>query len=165
MVLVAVVRLVAIGPSLGSVVCVSVPVDPPPISIPPPRPVVIAGVLVALEALGVLVLAVVNVTSGLNSDSPIGRTLAQGAYYLVLALLLLACASGVLRGRRWGRTPSLIAQIVVVAVGVWLIAPSGQFGWGIALILLGGVTGYLLVSKPANAWINQFPLPFAEPDQ
>lgn len=142
----------------------SVPVDPPPISIPPPRPVVIAGYLVVLEAVGVLVLAVVNVASGISSDSPIGRTLAQGAYYVVLALLLLACASGVLRGRRWGRTPSLIAQIVLVAIGVWLIAPSGQFGWGIALVVLGGITGYLLVSKPANAWINQFPLPFAEPD-
>jgi hypothetical protein len=105
------------------------------------------------------------VLSGISSDSPIGRNLAQGAYYLVLALLLLACASGVLRGRRWGRTPSLIAQIVVVAIGVWLVAPSGQFGWGIALIVLGGLTGYLLVSKPANAWIDQFPLPFAEPDQ
>jgi hypothetical protein len=144
---------------------VSVPADPPPISIPPPRPVVIAGYLVVLEALGVLVLAVVNVASGISSDSPIGRTLAQGAYYVVLALLLLACASGVLRGRRWGRTPSLIAQIVLVAVGVWLIAPSGQFGWGIALVVLGGITGYLLVSKAANAWTNKFPLPFAEPDQ
>ena len=143
----------------------SVPVDPPPVSIPPPRPVVIAGLLVVIEAVGVLVLAVVNVLSGLSSDSPIGRNLAQGAYYVVLALLLLACASGVLRGRRWGRTPSLIAQIVVVAIGVWLVAPSGQYGWGIGLIVLGGVTGYLLVSKPANAWINKFPLPFAEPDQ
>ena len=27
--------------------------------------------------------------------------------------------------------------------------------------MLGGVTGYLLVSKPANAWINRFPLPFS----
>src|SRR6478735_6284279 len=79
------------GPALGSVGGVSVPVDP--------RPVVIAGLLVVIEAVGVLVLAVVNVLSGLSSDSPIGRNLAQGAYYVVLALLLLACASGVLRGR------------------------------------------------------------------
>ncbi len=70
-----------------------------------------------------------------------------------------------LRGRRWGRTPCLVVQIVLVLIGVWLVAPSGQFGWGIALIVLGGVTGYLLVSKPANAWINRFPLPFAEPDR
>ena len=75
-----------------------------------------------------------------------------------------------LRGRRWGRTPCLITQIVLVLIGVWLIAPSGQYAWGIGLIALGGVAGYLLVSKPANAWISRFPLPFcrcsrAEPDQ
>ena len=140
--------------------------DPPPISIPPPRPVVIAGMLVLLEAIrsagrwpGATLI------SGLAEDIAIGRTLAQTAYYLVLALLLAACANGVLRGRRWGRTPCLVAQVVLVLVGIWLIAPSGSSAGVSAWSLLGGVTGYLLVSKPANAWINRFPLPFAEPDQ
>ena len=95
----------------------------------------------------------------------IGRTLAQFAYYIVLAALLVLCASAVLRGRRWGRIPCLVVQVVLVAIGVWLVAPSAQFGWGIGLILLGGITGYLLVSKPANEWINRFPLPFSGPDQ
>jgi hypothetical protein len=135
--------------------------DPPPISIPPPRPVQIAGVLVLVEAAGLLALAGTTLISGLTEDIAVGRTLAQTAYYVVLALAIAACARGVLRGRRWGRTPCLIVQIVLVAVGVWLIAPSGQFGWGTALIALGGITGYLLISKPANAWINQFPLPFS----
>ncbi|MET0863207.1 MAG: hypothetical protein ABWZ98_02620 [Nakamurella sp.] len=135
--------------------------DPPPISIPPPRPVQLAGFLVLLEALGLLVLAGTTLVSGLTEDIAVGRTLAQTGYYIVLALAVAACASGLLRGRRWGRTPCLVLQVVLVAIGIWLIAPSGQFGWGIALIVLGGVTGYLLVSKPATAWINQFPLPFA----
>ena len=121
----------------------------------------VAGVLVLLEAVGLLVLAGSTLVSGLTEDIAVGRTLAQTAYYVALALALAACASGVLRGRRWGRTPCLIVQVMLVAIGVWLIAPSGQFGWGIALIVFGGVTGYLLVSKPANAWINRFPLPFA----
>ena len=95
----------------------------------------------------------------------IGRTLAQFAYYIVLAALLVLCASAVLRGRRWGRTPCLVVQVVLVLIGVWMVAPSGQYGWGITLIALGGVTAYLLVNKPASAWINRFPLPFAEPDQ
>ena len=135
--------------------------DPPPITIPPPRPVQIAGILVLLEAVGLLVLAGATLVSGLTEDIAVGRTLAQTAYYVVLALALAACAGGVLRGRRWGRTPCLIVQIVLLAIGVWLIAPSGQIGWGIALIVIAGVTGYLLVSKPANAWINRFPLPFS----
>ena len=144
---------------------VSAPADPPPLSIPPPRPVAAAAVLVLVEAAGLLVLAGVTLISGLTDGSPLGRTSAQVLYYVVLALLLAICANGVLRGRRWGRTPCLVAQIILVAIGVWLIAPSGQYVWGIALVTIGGLSGYLLVSPPANAWINRFPLPFAEPDQ
>ena len=137
----------------------------PPISIPPPRSVVVAAALVLLEGVGLLALAVATLVSGLTENIAIGRTLAQFAYYIVLAALLVLCASAVLRGRRWGRTPCLVAQVVLVLIGVWMVAPSGQYGWGITLIALGGVTAYLLVNKPASAWINRFPLPFAGPDQ
>jgi hypothetical protein len=144
---------------------VTVPVDPPPITIPPPRLVALAGLLVLVEAFGVLVLAGFTVVSGLAADAPFGQVAAQGMYYLVIAALIAACGTAVLRGRRWGRTPSLLTQIVMIAIGIWLIAPSGQLIWGILLILMGGFTGGLLVSRPANAWINQFPAPFApEPD-
>ncbi len=139
--------------------------EPPPISIPPPRSVQVAAVLVLAQGVGLMALAVATLVSGLTENIAIGRTLAQFAYYVVLAALLVLCASAVLRGRRWGRTPCLVVQVVLVAIGVWMVAPSGQFGWGIGLILLGGCTGYLLLGKPANEWINRFPLPFAEPDQ
>jgi len=59
----------------------------------------------------------------------------------------------------------LLVSIVLVLIGVWMVAPSGQYGWGIALIVLGGATGYLLLNKPASEWINRFPLPFAGPDR
>jgi hypothetical protein len=139
--------------------------EPPPISIPPPRPVFLAAGLVLVEAVGLLALAVATLVSGLTEDIAIGRTLAQFGYYVVLSALLVLCASAVLRGRRWGRTPCVVVQVVLVLIGVWMVAPSGQFGWGIGLIVLGGITGYLLVGKPANQWINRFPLPFAEPDR
>ena len=139
--------------------------DPPPISIPPPRPVRVAAVLVLLEALGLAVLAGVNLVSGLSESLSVGRTLAQAAYYLVLAAAVACCAAGLLCGRRWARTPSLVAQVVVSAIGVWLIAPSGQLLWGPVLVLAGGAGAALLLSRPANAWISRFPLPFAEPDR
>ncbi len=145
---------------MGSLAVVSTP-----ISIPPPGPVRVAAVLVLVEALGVVALAVLNLVSGLAEALAVGRTLAQAAYYLVIAAALALCASGLLRGRRWARTPSLVAQIVVFAIGVWLIAPSGQLVWGPLLVLAGGAGAVLLLSRPANAWINRFPLPFAEPDR
>src|SRR4029077_1252462 len=82
--------------------------EPPPISIPPPRPVVLAAVLVLVEAGGVVALAVATLVSGLTEDIAIGRTLAQFAYYVVLSALLVVCATALLRGRRWGRTPCLV---------------------------------------------------------
>lgn len=139
--------------------------DPPPLSIPPPGPVRVAAGLVLLEVLGLLVLAGVNLVSGLSESLSVGRTLAQVVYYLVIAAALALCATGLLRGRRWARTPSLVAQIVVFAIGVWLIAPSGQLVWGPLLVLVGGAGAALLLSRPANAWISRFPLPFAEPDR
>lgn len=139
--------------------------DPPPISIPPPRPVVVAAWLVLLEAAGLVVLAGVNLVSGLSEGLSVGRTLAQVAYDLVLAAALAFCATGLLRGRRWARTPSLVAQVVVFAIGVWLVAPSGQYVWGPLLVLAGGSGAGLLLSRPTNAWINRFPLPFAGPDR
>lgn len=147
----------------------SVPVDPPsanpPVTIPPPQPVLVAGLLVLVECVGLLVLAGTTLVSGLNEDIAVGRTMAQTLYYVVLALLLGACALAILRGRRWGRTPCLVVQAVLVLIGIWLIAPSEQYLAGGAVVILAGITGYLLVSRPANAWISRFPLPFAEPDQ
>lgn len=144
----------------------SISPDPAPITIAPPPVVTAAGVLVLAEAAGTLVLAGTTLSTGLADSGPVGHVLAQAAYFVVLALLLAACATAIIRGRRWGRTPCLLAQVVIVAIGVWMIAPSGQFAWGIALVLAGGVTGGLLVSGPANAWINLFPPPFApEPDR
>ena len=125
----------------------------------------VAGVLVLVEAVGLVVLAVTTLISGLTEDIAVGRTLAQTGYYIVLALLFAVCAAAILRGRRWGRTPCLVVQAVLLLIAIWLIAPSGQYAVGIGLLVLAAVTGYLLLSKPANAWINRFPLPFAEPDQ
>ena len=122
--------------------------------------------LVLVEAIGLLVLAVTTLVSGLTEDIAIGRTLAQTGYYVVLALLLAACAAAILRGRRWGRTPCLVVQAVLLLIGdladrAERAVRGGDRGWWCS----AAVTGYLLLSKPANAWINRFPLPFAEPDQ
>jgi hypothetical protein len=148
---------------------VTIEPDPPPISIPPPRSVVVAAALVLLEAAGLVVLSGVNLVSGLTVSAAegqsVGRTLAQVAYYLVLATALAFCAGGLLRGRRWARTPSLVAQVVVFAIGVWLVAPSGQYVWGPLLVLVGASGAALLLSRPTNGWVNRFPLPFAGPDR
>jgi hypothetical protein len=124
--------------------------------------VAVAGVLVLVEAAGLVVLAVTTVVTGLAPGSPTGQTLAQGGYFVLLAGLLTLCATAVLRGRRWGRTPCLLTQLIAIGIGIYLALPSGRPLLGVALILFAGATGYLLVNRTASDWVNRFPLPFAE---
>ena len=83
-----------------------------------------------VEAVGLLVLAGTTLVSGLTEDIAVGRTLAQTGLLRGPRRTVGLCAIAVLRGRRWGRTPCLITQIVLVLIGVWLIAPSGQYALG-----------------------------------
>ncbi len=137
-----------------------------PLRIPPPPPVVASAVLLCLEALGVIVLAAIVVVSGLGNSASTGQLLAQAAYYVVLAAAMAMCGVALLQGRRWGRTPTIVVQIILLAVGYWMAVPSGRPGWGIALIVVSLVTGGLLITRPANDWINRFPALFGpEPDQ
>jgi hypothetical protein len=140
---------------------VSAPQDPPPLRIPPPDTVRRAAFLVLVEAAGLLVLSVAGVVSGWNApETSLGRLAAQTGYYVVLAVLVGACALALLDGRRWGRTPALLLQVVMIAIGVWLIAPSGRWFWGPVVIAFGVAAGSQLLSRSANAWIEKFPTPF-----
>lgn len=139
----------------------SAPQDPPPLRIPPPDTVRRAAYLVLAEAAGLLVLSVTGLISGWGApETSVGRLAAQTGYYVVLAVLIGACALALLGGRRWGRTPAFLVQVVLVLVGVWLIVPSERLFWGPVVIVLGVVTGAQLLSRSANAWIERFPTPF-----
>jgi hypothetical protein len=119
--------------------------------------VVVSGVLVGVEALGIAVLAVLTVVSGLRNGARTAQVIGQGLYFIVLALLIGVVGAGLLRGRRWSRTPAIVAQLVLIAIGVWLAGPSGRVLWGIGLVALGVAAGGLLLTPPANAWIRRFP--------
>ncbi|SDO26379.1 hypothetical protein SAMN04515671_0356 [Nakamurella panacisegetis] len=125
-----------------------------------------AGALVIAEALGLVVLAGVIVASGLRHSAAVGQLLAQGAYYVILAAGMVSCGLALLRGRRWGRTPALVVQIVLAAVGYWMAVPSGRLLLGLALIGVAVVTGGLLLTRAANVWVSRFPSLFGpDPDR
>jgi hypothetical protein len=120
-----------------------------------------AGVLICLEAVGVLVLTVMIVLSGFRNDARTGQLLGQAAFFVVCAAAMVVCGLSLISGRRWGRSPTIVVQVVVAATGYYLAVPSGRLGWGLALFVLAVVTGGLLLTKPANDWISRFPHPFA----
>lgn len=116
--------------------------------------------LICLQAVGVLVLTVLIVVSGLGNGASMGSLLGQAAFFVICAGAMVACGLGLIGGRRWGRSPTIVVQIVLAAVGYYLAVPSGRPGWGIALFLVAAVTGGLLLTKPANEWISRFPALF-----
>ncbi len=133
---------------------------PGPVSIAPPKPVAASGVLVCLQAVGIVALTIVILVSGFRHSAAAGQLLAQAAYFLLIAAAMALCGRALLRGRRWGRTPTIVVQIVIAAVGYWLAVPSGRLVWGAVLIVLAVTTGGLLLTKPANDWISRFPVLF-----
>lgn len=139
------------------------PPDPPtdgPVSIPPPPAVRIAAILVAVQGLGLVVLAVATLFSGIAHRADTAQLGAQVGYFVILGGALVLVAGGLLRGRRWARTPALVAQVVVIAVGMWMAFPSARLSQGLSVIGIGVLTFGLLVSPRANHWIKQFPTPF-----
>ena len=139
----------------------SAPVDPPPLSIPPPTSVRVAAVLVLVEAVALLAVAAGTGISGFRHGTVgTGVVLGQLAYYLVLAAALAGVAVGLLQGRRWARTPALVIQIITLGVGFYLAVPSGRLGWGVLVAAVAVVAGALLASRTATDWIKQFPTPF-----
>jgi hypothetical protein len=117
----------------------------------------VAGALICVQAVGVVVLAVLIVVSGFRNAAAVGQLLGQAAFFLVCAVGMVACGWSLIGGRRWGRSPTIVVQVVLAAVGYYLAVPSGQLGWGIALVIFALVTGGLLLTRPANDWISRFP--------
>lgn len=133
------------------------PRDPPPISVPPPTQVKVAAVIVLVEAAALVGVGLLTLVSGLSNAASTGQLLAQVAYYLVLALALAAVGAGLLRGRRWPRTPALVVQLITLGVGFYLAVPSGHPGWGAPLGVIALVAAFLLVGRAASEWIGRFP--------
>ncbi|MEO7126846.1 MAG: hypothetical protein ABI382_03315 [Nakamurella sp.] len=148
------------SPALPSASSPAQPSGPAPAVIPPPGTVRVAAILVALQGLGLVMLAGLTLVSGLDNHASGAQLGAQVGYFAILGAALVFVASGLLRGRRWGRTPALVAQVVAIAVGMWMAFPSARLAQGLALIGFAALTFGLLVSPRANHWIKLFPAPF-----
>lgn len=133
--------------------------SPPPVSIPPPGTVRLAAVVVLLEAAALLLQGVLSLVSGIDHGADAAQLGAQVGYFVILGALLAAVAVGLLRGRRWARSPAIVAQVVALAIGMWMAFPSEQLRWGLIVIALAGGALAMLFSPTANHWIKQFPTP------
>ena len=113
-------------------------------SAPVQRPVtlILAAVLIAIEALSALVFAGLEIGQVQPSRPGIGVGVAalMGSF----GLLLLVVARGVLRGRRWSRAPGVVTQLIMLPVA-WSFR-GGETSWlafALGMVAIGALVGLL----------------------
>ncbi|WP_345377900.1 hypothetical protein [Pseudonocardia yuanmonensis] len=114
----------------------------------PPVQVRAAAAVVALEGLVGLAAAVVF---GVASEGGLGARLGESSYFVLLGAALLFLAVLLWRGRPGARTPSIVAQLLLVPF-VYSQLAEGRLAIGVVALLLVVGTFLLLVSEPARRW-------------
>jgi peptidoglycan/LPS O-acetylase OafA/YrhL len=117
----------------------------------PPRQVLLAGGIVGAQGLVGVAVALVFLVRAIGSGAP-GAGIAEAVYFLLVGGAVLFAGTGLLRGKRWARTPAIVAQLLLLPVVYSLIGPSQQLVPGIlaGLVVIG--TFLLLISEPSRAW-------------
>lgn len=121
-------------------------------SAPAPRPVRIAGLLVAAQALAAVGFAGVLLVGALSGAERVADVVAQGVLFLLFGAGMVAVAVGLVSGRRWARAPALVIQFLLLPVVYSLAGPSHQVGVGLAVGVLVVATLALLLGQQAKQW-------------
>jgi hypothetical protein len=114
-----------------------------------PRSVLVAAIIEAVEAVGVLAGAVWAGVATANGHSYHRNSgVAITIIGIGTAIGLLLVARGVRSGRRWSRTPAMLTQLFTGIVAIYLIQ-SGRPDFGVPAILLA-ITGLGALLTPAS---------------
>jgi carbon starvation protein CstA len=118
----------------------------------------LAAAAQGLEAVGLLVVAAVNVSelAGGQTDQR-SNAIAFIGVEVIVAIGLAAIAAGIWRVRPWSRTPAMMTQVLAVIIGVVLIQ-AGRLGWGLPALVfaaagLAGLfapTSFRALSRPGG---------------
>lgn len=123
-----------------------------PIEAPTPRPVYAAGVLVALQGLAGVAFALALLISVVAGNSHPGNVLGEAGYFALVTAGVLTVGIGLLRGRRWARSPAVVVQLLLLGVAWYLLGPSGQPLAGVLLGVLCLAVLVLLFTGRSRAW-------------
>ncbi|WP_300019232.1 hypothetical protein [Pseudonocardia sp.] len=127
----------------------------------PPPQVRLAGVLVAVQGLLGLGFAVALLLRAGSAALPASSVLGESALFVVLGGAVAATGAALVAGRRWARTPAIVAQLLLLPVVYSLIGPSRQLLLGIVAGLFVVATFMLLISERSRVWSMGLDLPDA----
>jgi peptidoglycan/LPS O-acetylase OafA/YrhL len=127
-----------------------------------PTTIVVAAVVEGIEALMVLIAAVLaGVDTGQGKSYQLSSGIAITIIGVVMAGLLGLVAYGLRRPRRWTRTPALLTQLFVGIVGIYLLQ-GGRYDWGVPAVALA-LAGFVTLFAPASTRALTAGLPQPEP--
>lgn len=125
-----------------------------PLPEPLASPVGRAAVLVALEGVVLLVFGAVYAVAGVRGQAETRVGAELGALLVGLAGVgLLLVARGLLRRRRWARSPAVAVQLVTLLTAFSLMS-TPLAGAATVALLLAVVVVYLLFTGPARAELD-----------
>ncbi|HEY5516093.1 MAG TPA: hypothetical protein VIK12_07795 [Pengzhenrongella sp.] len=131
----------------------------------PPRPAVLAVVCLAVlvQASLLIGLGIAWVTDLLRGASQVpGATVFLVLFAVGAAAVLIAAVRGLWRGRRWGRSPVITWQLLLVVMGIgWLRAEPSV--WAVAVLASAVVAGVgLFVPRVVAATAGRGPVPVGD---
>jgi hypothetical protein len=120
-----------------------------------PATLVVAGVLIGVEALAAIVFGAVSLTQITVTRAGLGGGVA--ILMLTYGLLLVFVARGVLRGRRWSRGPAAATQLILLPIA-WSFRGSPTT-WAAGLIAVTAVAILVGLVHPRSTEIFVGPRP------
>ena len=120
-----------------------------------PAPLVVAGVLIGVEALAAIAFGAVALTQITVTRAGLGGGVA--ILMLTYGLLLVFVARGVLRGRRWSRGPAAATQLILLPIA-WSFRGSPTT-WVAVLIAVTAVAIIIGLLHPRSTEVFVGPRP------
>lgn len=112
-----------------------------------------ACAVVAVEAVALLVVAVVLVVKALTEDTHrlgLGRGLSSAGLAMVVVAVLVLGGRGLLRLRPAARTPVVLIQLLALPVSYTMAFQANRPAWGGPILLAALAVLFLLFSPPAR---------------
>jgi hypothetical protein len=117
-----------------------------------PMAVRVAGVMTALQGLAGLAFAVALVVRAFSGAESTGKVLGEAGYFAVVCAGVLSAGVGLVLGRRWARSPSIVVQLLLLGVAWYVYGPSGQQLVGSLIGIYVVVVIALLFTNPVRRW-------------
>jgi len=127
-----------------------------------PAAVRVAGAMTAVQGLAGIAFAVALVVRAFGGVESTGKVLGEAGYFTILCAGVLAAGVGLVLGKRWARTPSIVVQLLLLGVAWYMYGPSGQQLVGSLIGLYTVVVIALLFTNPVRRWTLGVDEPDAE---